>query len=223
MRHWASAFDKVYLINLDKRTDRLEQATRQLNQYGISFERWRAVEHNNGAEGLRLTMVNIFNDAITNNYENVLIFEDDIDIIQPDINEIMDKVVMQIPKGYDIIYLGCQLCTMPKGFVTPNLLNGIINAYATHAAIYSLKVMKVLVNSNFFAPIDNCIAANIQGNGNCYAVYPILCSQIISHSDIYTREPLQDWKPHLEVKYWKQINAMRARGIFNTTEKTYNG
>lgn len=217
---WTKFFDKIFLINLAKRKDRLEQAAEQLNRYSIPFERVEAIEDINGAEGLRLTMVGIFEDAIKKGYKNVAVFEDDVDVIEESINEVMEVVIKDLPEEYDICYMGCQLCRVPESFHGEHLLKAKA-MFATHAAMYSNKGMRQILLNNFTAPIDNAIVATVQNFGNCYAVYPILCSQIVSHSDIYTAELVLDWKPYIEGKYWKQIEAMKQNGTFNPNAKIY--
>lgn len=210
---WTDYFDKIYVINLAKRTDRMQQAKEQLDKYSIPFERWEAIENLDGAEGLRLTMIELFTYAINSGYQNVLVFEDDVDFLESDMNNLMEEIVQQIPYyEYDIVYLGCQLCKMPE-FYWRNLLR-IKDAYATHAAIYSGRVMKEIIGKQMKAPIDNWLVSEIQKNGRCFATYPLLASQIVSKSDIYSDAEFIDWKPHLEIKYNRQIEKMKEMGKF---------
>jgi hypothetical protein len=105
------------------------------------------------------------------------------------------------------------LCTPPTGYYSNHLLSGVTHAFATHAAIYSLKAMKAFVKPNGYAPVDNFIVEKIQPAKNCYAVNPILISQIVSHSDIYSDTPLMDWTPHLQLKFPQMVNQVkRANG-----------
>lgn len=207
-KKWHKHLDKIYVINLAKRKDRMLNAVTQLNKYSIPFERVEAIEHPNGAEGLRLTMEKLFKACIKAKYENVLVVEDDIDLIEPEINSIMDKVMSDLPENFDIIYLGCQLCNCPKGFYNYNLLKGVDSAFSTHAAIYSLKAMKDIIKGKMEAPIDNYYQRHIQQKGNCYAVYPMVASQIVSHSDIYSDAELMDWKPYLENKFYEMTKHL---------------
>jgi len=61
---WLSFIDKVFIINLLRRTDRREQAQNELNSYNIPFDFWTAIEKENGAEGLYETMVALFQHCI---------------------------------------------------------------------------------------------------------------------------------------------------------------
>lgn len=207
-KKWHKHLSKIYVINLAKRKDRMLNAVQQLNKYNIPFERVEAIEHEQGAEGLRLTMEKLFKACIKNKYENVLIFEDDLDIIEPNINEVMTKVMADLPPNYDIIYLGTQLCAMPAGFYHRNLLKGVQHAFATHAAIYSLKAMKDIVKGKMTAPIDNWITQNIQQRNLTYAVYPMLVSQIVGKSDIYSDKESIDWKQYLEGKFYEMTKHL---------------
>ena len=219
---WINFFDKIYVLNLAKRADRMAQAKEQLDRYGIPFERIESVENNlDGADGLLQTITMVFQNAINNNYNNILVFEDDLDIIEPTINEVMEEVIKDIPANYDILYLGCMLCRIPECFYNHVLLKAQ-SIQATHAAAYSLAAMKKILDRNFFSPIDNCIMQSVQPDGNCYVTYPILVSQIVTKSDIYSDKEVMDWKKYLEGRFWMQIDAMKQKGIFNENAKKYN-
>ena len=70
--------DKIYYINLNKRTDRREQIEKELNEFGLKYERFEAIEtHGFGIHGCGLSHLAVFKLAKENNYENVLILEDD--------------------------------------------------------------------------------------------------------------------------------------------------
>lgn len=209
VKRWTKLLDKIYVINLAKRKDRMLQAVQQLNKYSIPFERVEAIEHDKGAEGLKLTFEKLFKSCIKNGYKNVLVLEDDLDIIEPSINEVMSRVVADLPEQYDIIYLGCQLCNSPTGYYNRTLLKGVDSAFATHAAIYSLKAMKDIIKGKIEAPIDNYLVRHIQQKKNCYAVYPMLVSQIVGKSDIYSDQISLNWKPFLEGKFYEMTKHLK--------------
>lgn len=209
VKKWTKSVSKIFVINLAKRKDRMLQAVQQLNRYSIPFERVEAVENEKGAEGLKLTMEKLFKSCIKKKYESVCVFEDDLNVIEHKINEILGRVMNDLPENYDIIYLGCQLCAVPTITKSRDLLK-VNHAFATHAAIYSLKGMKAFIAGKPEAPVDNYIVQHIQARGNCYAINPMLVSQIVSHSDIYTDQELMDWTPHLEIKFEQMIKQMRT-------------
>lgn len=207
---WLNFFDSIYLINLDKRTDRLLDFAEQAEKYSIPFQRIPAILNINGAEGLRDTMLQIFNECIEKNIQNVLIFEDDCDFISGvDLfHDIMNKVVEQVPPTYHMVFLGCQLSVPPASFHSPNLMQ-VIRAFSTHAVFYSLQGMKEIITRGFDFPIDNYYVSDIEPMGHTYATYPILCSQRDGVSDIGGR--FISWKAFIEQRFEQQVNLMSRR------------
>ena len=63
---------------MNKRTDRREQIEKELNEFGLKYERFEAIEtHGFGTHGCGLSHLAVLKLAKENNYENVLILEDD--------------------------------------------------------------------------------------------------------------------------------------------------
>lgn len=207
---WVNFFDDILVLNLLKRTDRLLQITEDFEKYSIPFKRVQSIESDNGAEGLKQTMVNIFSKAIEQQQQNLLIFEDDCEIVVGvDVfNDVMSRVVNQVPENYVMIFLGCQLTGGASHFVSPNIVAGK-KMYSTHAVMYSLKGMKEILSHNLDHPIDNFYVDKIECYGNSYCTYPLLCSQRAGYSDIGKNEI--NWKPFIEPKFEQEINKMRAR------------
>lgn len=78
--------DQIYLINLDRRTDRWEQCKHELERVGIPLERvhrMSAVQHTVGAIGCSLSHVAVMCHAISNKFKNVMVLEDDCHFVQP--------------------------------------------------------------------------------------------------------------------------------------------
>jgi hypothetical protein len=207
---WHNFFNRICLINLEKREDRLLESVKQFEEYNIPFELITAIEHSNGAEGLRYTMINLLNDSLIANCEHILVFEDDFNIVEPSFNEVMEKVVEQLPKDYLICYFGSQLTTPISHFHSPNLIP-VINAYATHAWCISKKGMELILASDLQAPIDNHIVAQIQLKyGGCYQTYPLLCGQLEGFSDIGKSEI--SWVPFIETRFLQRITEYQQKG-----------
>ena len=96
-------FDQIYVINLDHRTDRLNEVNSLLKKYNINFkrqsgvflkEKYTDVLNNTtntsslGHLGCVLSHVNCCIDAIKNNYDKILVLEDDINFIPEHIDSI---------------------------------------------------------------------------------------------------------------------------------------
>lgn len=204
---WTDFFTKIFVINLPERTDRLLDIAEQLYKWNIPYELVNAVKHENGAEGLRITVEGIFREAVKQEWESILIFEDDAIFVDSggNPNEVMEKVVKQLPKTWDILYLGAQCTTGFKMRVSSNLLL-VENAYATHAWALSLHGIKEVLMSVLEAPIDNCVVKKIQPQGNTYITYPLLCSQRAGMSNI--GNTYIDWSPFIEQRYYQKLGEL---------------
>lgn len=201
---WVNFFDKIYVINLAKREDRLLQITEDFEKYSIPFLRVEAIYHPQGAEGLKETMLLIFNEAIERGYKNILIFEDDCLMVvdETTFNLTMDKVVVQLPEDYQICLLGCQLTHRISHFHSENLIP-VLSAFSTHASAYSIAGIRAIMASGLQAPIDNHIVAVIQPLGKTYCTFPLLCSQYEGFSDI--GQNVHSWRPFIEARFEQKI------------------
>jgi len=76
----------AYYINLDHRTDRNEHIINQLATLGLpTFERFNAIKMEHGAVGCSMSHLKILQDALKNNLDHVLIMEDDITFLDPEL------------------------------------------------------------------------------------------------------------------------------------------
>ena len=67
-----------FVINLEKRNDRLEHVKREFEKLGIQLTRFNAVEHKKGANWITMSHIKCLEKAIQLNYEYVFICEDDV-------------------------------------------------------------------------------------------------------------------------------------------------
>jgi glycosyl transferase family 25 len=75
--------DKIYYINLDKRTDRRAEIESELLLYGLCGERFQAFEHSNGIVGCGKSHLQVLKNAKKEEFKNVLILEDDFTFLVP--------------------------------------------------------------------------------------------------------------------------------------------
>lgn len=83
-----SYFDKIYVINLDSRVDRMESIRSQFNKIGLEFTRFSAIKETNGVNGCRLSHLAILKDAKEQGYKKILICEDDLALRKKFIHDI---------------------------------------------------------------------------------------------------------------------------------------
>lgn len=207
-------FTKIYCINLDKRPDKYNLCLSEFKKLNIEVERISAIDGNSiyklglcttaGAYGLLLTNIRILENAILNNYSNILILEDDVLFIN-NFYEIFNERINSLPDDWDLFYLGgnnmfeigkFNLVTGDKDFVVKKENYKTLNhelckttwTQTTHAVAINSKFYPVLLNFiksvNCTLPIDR-ICCMLQQNGyNAYTFLPSLALQRPSFSDI---------------------------------------
>lgn len=224
--------DKVYVINLDKDVERLKKIDTSLQQVGIEYERFSAVlgshvsTHPNltplccmfctdGIKGCALSHRTIWEEAIRNGYQSVLILEDDA-IIPMDINERLRAAKAQIPSDWDVIYVGCRFfCNdeHPVSKVGNRLLNSVPEevggdvkkvkgSAGAHATIYKTSFLKKIVDKPIHTHIDVQLQLWVRElNVKAYGLYP----EIVSVNDAGDGSNLSEKYPPLLNSLLNQI------------------
>ena len=100
-------FDRIVVINLKRRKDRLEQFTQEAERIGFEFEVHEAIDGKainlDPIVAGRLSHIQVLRSIGRD--ERVLICEDDA-IFREDFNESLDSYMADLPEDWDIFYLG---------------------------------------------------------------------------------------------------------------------
>ena len=76
----------IFYINLEHRTDRKEHVEKELLNIGLKEpQRFNAIKMENGAIGCSMSHLRILQDAQKNNLDHILIVEDDISFLDPEL------------------------------------------------------------------------------------------------------------------------------------------
>jgi GR25 family glycosyltransferase involved in LPS biosynthesis len=120
-------FDEIYVINLDRSTDRLKEVDSRLKRLGIKYQRISAVEGNKlsyaeirkettlpsalfstkAAIGCALSHKKAWQDVVNRNLNRVLILEDDVVLAESNFEARFQKSWEAIPSDWEIVNLGC--------------------------------------------------------------------------------------------------------------------
>jgi glycosyl transferase family 25 len=121
--------DKIFIINLDKDKDRLNNAYKQLNEYNIkNYERYAAIYGNNlnkkelndfttnmgkiiaskSMIGCGISHINIWKHIIKEKINKCLILEDDFILVDDFLNK-FNKIINKTPNEYDILFLSSNI------------------------------------------------------------------------------------------------------------------
>ena len=94
----------TFYINLDHRTDRKQHVETQLSSLGINnYERFKAIKLPNGALGCSMSHLKCLEIAKQNNWEHLLIVEDDIQFLNPKLFINQFNTFIQKHKQFDVL------------------------------------------------------------------------------------------------------------------------
>ena len=207
---WHDYFKHIALINLEKRTDRLESAKGVMELFGVNYQLWKATDNPDfPCRGLVDSMQRYFRKVLAAGGERCLVFEDDILplVDAQTFNETMDKCIDQLPEDWALFYLGGNCASGLQKFHSENLLPVRI-MYATHATAYSKKAMEFVCSKTINEPVDNCLVRDFQPNKKVFISYPMLFTQKPDYSDI--GKAFTDWSRFLETRYESEVKKLKA-------------
>jgi GR25 family glycosyltransferase involved in LPS biosynthesis len=215
----------AYLINLDRRPDRLAEAGPAIEKAGYQFIRFPAVDGNKagvpkgykaggGAYGCKLSHVAVLKDAISRGLDTVTVFEDDVvfvDGFQEKLAELMQKV-NEIDPAWQAVFLGGQHMKPPVR-VKDNVVL-CTDCHRTHAYVvrgeYIKKLLEVFEGTE--THIDHAWGAHqVADKPKIYAPDQWLCGQSAGKSDINGRQ--------LAERFWKPSVIQKPKPIQRATPK----
>jgi len=138
--------DKIIYINLNKRTDRKEQIEKELNSFGLNYERFEAIETRGfGSVGCGLSHLAVLKLAKERNYENILILEDDFTFLvskEEFQKQLTDFFKLKI--DYDTCFLSRSLQRFKE--LDNGIVNKIVESSAASGYIVHKKYYDSLIN-----------------------------------------------------------------------------
>ena len=147
-----------------------------------------------GALGCLLSHFTIIQKAIANDYENILIFEDDAvfkekDKCLPEILARYDTFFDKIVKEYGIFYLGGNNAEYGMRKIIDNIYL-TYGTYTTSSYIISKECMKFVIDNltGYSKEIDKFYQEIVQKKKYCFTLHPPLIVQRKSYSDITDKE-----------------------------------
>jgi len=206
MRHLRDFVERVYVINLKRRVDRLLAFRQRLEKYGWPFKEpivYPAIEgdkvgvppeftQGGGAYGCRMSHLRILQDCLMDDVQSVMILEDDADLCEG-FPEKVAAFLEKVPDDWEGIMLGGQHHAPP----IPTGIEGVVRvryAQRTHCYIARPSYMKALQRrwGNATVHID-WLMRDWQHQFVFYAPEPWLVGQAGGRSDIRGAEKPPEW------------------------------
>ena len=208
-----SFFEKIYIINLDERTDRWEKCLDIFKEYELnSYERVSGVkileeqfpyldQKSRSQLGCALSFYIILNNAFNNQFENILIFEDDFHFVnnKEKTFDILKTSIENLPNDWDIFYLGANIMydfsNNPISFFKDKLFR-LNSCYCMHSISFSKKAISTFISTfpseilfikkilEDYKAIDIFMAKEFCNKNLCFIPSEMLCSQIPGFSSI---------------------------------------
>ncbi len=96
----------AFYINLASRPDRKQHVESQLKTLGITAERFNAIKLPNGALGCSMSHLKCLEIAKENNWPHLLIIEDDIKFLKPELFKSQLNLFLTNHKSWDVVLIG---------------------------------------------------------------------------------------------------------------------
>lgn len=193
-----SFVDKVVYINLTKRTDRRESIEFQLKKIGVPQDkiiRFQAVGNTNGALGCALSHIGVMIMAKGNNWNNVLVLEDDM--IFNDDDESLDRI--------NYFFSSLTFSSWDAGLLSGSYFQLKQEHGCFYRLYFSYLTNSYIVNQHYYQTLRNVFIKSaeelsadvprhkcsldlhwneLMKEDNWYAAYPCVGYQLVDQSDI---------------------------------------
>lgn len=196
----------IFVLNLQKREDRLEHIRKQLKK--INCENYTVINSidgssisnptslKNGMYGLILTYIELYNSIKNNSPQELIIIEDDC-VFHNDFCEEVVKYFENIPSDWSILYFGGNH-NVHGGHIPPLKINDNVlkvhSTFSAHCIVIKFSIFEELVKNLMNFNIENdVLMSRIQKEKSCYTTSKKITWQINTHSDIEDRYVNYDW------------------------------
>lgn len=182
MIYFNDFFKNPLVINLDRRTDRMEQFDNQAKHWNIKYERMRAVEASDSRFGCKLSHIAALSKYDT---EVTFIFEDDSMFVD-NFEAQFEMTMSNVPEDWDMLYLGAHL--LQKEPYNDYWVRSL-ECSSTHAYAVRRRVKDKLIKRAMSMDGHTDVAfASLHKEIKAYAARPTLVYQGASYSDLQKQE-----------------------------------
>lgn len=184
---------KTYIINLEQRTDRLNElkipfdyelfvATDGKKVFDSGVYSRKQLAHLGCKDSHKRLLSKIYDDGL----EHCLVFEDDVELCE-NFEVKLNEIIEELPKDWDMVYLGGWNIGDKKPYSTKLYIAEKI--YTTHSYLIRRKFIPKLIeelDTNEREKVDMVFSVLLEQN-KCFIASPILCWQREGFSDIQNK------------------------------------
>ena len=187
-----------FYINLESRPDRKKHVEEQLKIIGIQAERFNAIKLPNGALGCSMSHLKCLEIAKENNWDHVLIVEDDIKFLNPELFVNQLNKFLNCHNEWDVVLIAGN--NLPPHEIIDNTCVKVSHCQTTTGYIVKSHYYNTLIDNirngitnlikepskHFFYAIDK-YWFKLQQKDNWYLITPLTVTQREDYSDIEKR------------------------------------
>ena len=145
----------ILYINLENRKDRKDQVEQELTNVGFTrFQRFNAIKIDNGAIGCSMSHLKCLLTAKENKWSHVLIVEDDIEFLNPQLFKNQFNLFLKKHIGWDVVILSGNNC--PPFTTVDETCVKVSRCQTTTGYLVKQDYYDVLIN-NFRESINNLL------------------------------------------------------------------
>lgn len=211
-------FDKIYVINLERRPDRKANIERRLAKNNITnyhifpatdgakapmyhyYLRYKGFTDTAGAFGVLATAARLIEDAVRNKYNRILILEDDA-VFHKNFNDKFNERINMIPQDWKLLYFGTsmrksrihevsQKNTAKKYLTSKGSIAGAF-AVGVDSSVYRDLLMDFRITNKPW-DLGPLRTVNVLYNNKCIVLYPYLILCDTRDSDIRRNKSLTE-------------------------------
>ncbi len=191
-------FDAVIVCNLDRRPERLESITYQLNKLNTTFRRWPAIDDKNtDMTPIFCNAMNVLNRLFYAQYKEfntVLLLDDDCEFVD-NFYEKLEQVWQEIPSNWDTVSFGDHLMSYES---ITNKIVKINESYGGHATAVKLSCLPILFQTLQGKTFSDIELNKASDKLNRYAIEPGLVGQ-----GRYVSDLVEDIRPNNLYNLWQ--------------------
>lgn len=211
-------FERVYVISLKRRVDRLGAFYARLEACGWPFKEpivMPAIEgdvvgvppeftQGGGAYGCKMSHLRILQDCLMDGVSSVLVLEDDAEMPEDFVDRVKE-FLSRVPENWEGLMLGGQHMVMPRSIGVDGVVQ-CVNAQRTHAYAARPYYMRELQKRWALGTVHiDWQMSGWQHNYVVYAPSPWIVGQVGGRSDIFGASKRNEWWNYLETGGYRHL------------------